>query len=124
VFDTVLQWLIEDTPGHVINFSRGFPWSKTSTMRQSSPLYSIHNARTPTLIHVGARDERVPAAHSRGLYRALKDYLRVPAELVIYPGEGHGLRKRSHRHAKMLWDIAWFDHYVLKKTRKRSKHTD
>lgn len=121
VFDTVLQWLIEDTPGHVINFNRGFPWTRNATMRNSSPLYTIHKARTPTLIHVGALDQRVPAAHSRGLYRALKDYLKVPAELVIYPGEPHSLRKRSHRLAKMLWDLKWFDQYVLKKGGKQKK---
>lgn len=114
VFDTVMQWSIEDTPGHVINFSGGLPWEKAGeTMHRTSPLYDVENVTTPTLIHVGENDERVPAEHSRALFRALHHYLGVPSELVVYPGEGHGLTKYSHRKAKINWDQRWFEHYVL-----------
>lgn len=67
---------------------------------------------TPTLIHVGGDDPRVPPAHSRALYRALRQYLGVPTELVVYPGEKHSLQFYLHRKAKMEWDLAWFDHYL------------
>ncbi|MFT5458089.1 MAG: dipeptidyl aminopeptidase/acylaminoacyl peptidase, partial [Myxococcota bacterium] len=50
---------------------------------------------------------------TRALFRALNVYLDVPSELLVYPGEGHGLSKWSHRKAKLAWDIAWFDHHVL-----------
>ncbi len=112
VLDQVLQWGIEDTPGHVINYMKGLPWSLPEEYRAGSPLYNLHKVRTPTLIHVGEGDARVPAAHSKTLYRALKQYLQIPAELVIYPGEGHGLTKYKHRKAKMQWDLAWFDRYL------------
>ncbi len=68
---------------------------------------------TPTLIHVGGNDPRVPAAHSRALYRGLKYYVKVPTELVVYPGAAHGLTTWKHRLAKMEWDLAWFDRYLL-----------
>ncbi len=116
VFDTVMQWSIEDTPGHVINFSRGLPWTNPQRMHEASPLYNVDKVVTPTLIHVGEKDERVPAEHSKSLYRALHHYLKVPTELVIYPGTGHGLQKYSHRKAKMKWDVEWFDFYVLGKS--------
>jgi len=115
VFDQVMQWGIEDTPGHVINFQRGLPWEKPEEMRQASPLYAADKIKTATLIHVGEDDERVPAQHSRALYRALRHYLNVPTELVVYPGEGHGLTQYSHRKAKMSWDERWMNHYVLGK---------
>ncbi len=51
--------------------------------------------------------------HSRALYRALKQYLEVPTELVVYPGEGHGLTTYEHRKAKMEWDLAWFERYLV-----------
>jgi dipeptidyl aminopeptidase/acylaminoacyl peptidase len=70
---------------------------------------------TPTLIHVGANDERCPPGHSRMLYRALKEYVKVPTELFVYPGEPHGLTRYKHRQAKMEWDLAWFDKYLLGK---------
>jgi dipeptidyl aminopeptidase/acylaminoacyl peptidase len=84
-------------------------------MRETSPLYNADKVTTPTIIHVGEKDERVPQEHSRGLYRALRTYMKVPAELIIYPGEGHGLTKYSHRKAKLTWDVRWFDHHVLGK---------
>jgi dipeptidyl aminopeptidase/acylaminoacyl peptidase len=115
VFDQAMQWSIEDTPGHVINYMRGLPWEQAEAMRKASPLYSVDKVKAATLIHVGENDTRVPAQHSRSLYRALRHYLQVPTELVVYPDEGHGLTKYSHRKAKMQWDERWFDHYVLGK---------
>ena len=102
--------------GHVINYSGGLPWERSAKMHETSPLYDVDKVVTPTLIHVGENDERVPVEHSRALHRALYHYLDVPSELVIYPGTGHGLRKYSHRRAKMVWDHRWFDHYVLGKS--------
>jgi dipeptidyl aminopeptidase/acylaminoacyl peptidase len=113
VIDQVIQWGIEDTPGHVINFMEGhLPWADPQEYAAGSPLYSLNRVGTPTLIHVGQSDPRVPVAHSRILYRALKHYLGVPTELVVYPGEGHSLTTFDHRKAKMEWDLAWFERYL------------
>ncbi|MFQ5494279.1 MAG: prolyl oligopeptidase family serine peptidase [Phycisphaerae bacterium] len=112
VVDQVIQWGTEDTPGHVVNYMKGLPWLRPDAYRAGSPLYNLHNVKTPTLIHVGAGDQRVPAAHARTLYRALRFYLNVPTELVVYPGAGHGLTTYKHRKAKMKWDLAWFDRYL------------
>ncbi len=114
VIDQVIQWGVEDTPGHVINFMEGRqPWVDPDEYRAGSPLYRLGMATTPTLIHVGENDPRVPVVHSRTLYRALRQYLEIPTELVIYPGEGHGLTTYTHRKAKMEWDLAWFRKYLL-----------
>jgi len=113
VLDMVLQWGTEDTPGHVINYMEGLPWEANEHYTASSPLYQLDRVRTPTLIHVGGSDPRVPPAHSRALYRALRHYLDVPTELVVYPGEPHGLTTHENRLAKMKWDLAWFAKYLL-----------
>ncbi len=115
VLDMMLQWGIEDTPGHVVNYMEGLPWEKPDAYRKGSPVYDLDKCKVPTLIHVGGSDPRVPPAHSRALYRALRHYLNVPVELVVYPGEGHGLTTRENRKAKMEWDLAWFDKYLLGK---------
>ncbi|NNJ26531.1 alpha/beta hydrolase family protein [Alienimonas chondri] len=113
VIDQVIQWGTEDTPGHVINYMEGkLPWENVAEYIESSPLYELNKTKTPTLIHVGAEDARVPPEHSRTLYRALYNYLDVPAELIVYPGEPHGLMKKKHRAAKMAWDHAWFAKYL------------
>ena len=118
VLDMVIQWGTEDTPGHVINYIEGLPWEQAQHYQKASPLYNLDKVRTPTLIHVGGNDPRVPPAHSRALYRALRHYLDVPTELVVYPDEPHGLTTHENRLAKMEWDLAWFDTYLrpLKKT--------
>jgi len=114
VIDQVLQWGIEDTPGHVINFMEGnYPWTDPAEYQAGSPLFALGKVTTPTLIHVGGNDPRVPAAHSRALYRGLKYYVNVPTELVVYPGAFHGLSTWKHRLAKMEWDLAWFERYLL-----------
>ncbi len=112
VLDMVIQWGTEDTPGHVINFTGGLPWQVPDHYRAASPLYKLDRVRTPTLIHVGGNDPRVPPAHSKALYRALRHYLHVPTQLVVYPGEPHGLTTHENRLAKMKWDLAWFGKYL------------
>jgi dipeptidyl aminopeptidase/acylaminoacyl peptidase len=115
VFDQTMQWSIEDTPGHVVNYAMGLPWEVPRELRRMSPLFEADKITTPTIIHVGEGDARVPAEQSKALFRALHDYLDVPTHLVIYPDTGHGLSKMSHRKAKMEWDKAWFDRWVLGK---------
>lgn len=112
VIDQLMQWGLEDTPGHVINYMQGLPWEQAEAYLKGSPVFKLGNVRAATLIHVGGNDNRVPAAHSRTLFRALRDYRQVPTQLVVYPGEGHGLSTYTHRRAKMAWDWAWFDQYL------------
>jgi dipeptidyl aminopeptidase/acylaminoacyl peptidase len=115
VFDQTMQWSIEDTPGHVVNYAKGLPWEVAEELRRMSPLFEADKITTPTIIHVGEGDARVPAEQSKALFRALYDYLDVPTQLMIYPDTGHGLSKMSHRKAKMEWDKAWFNRWVLGK---------
>ncbi len=112
VLDMTIQWGIEDTPGHVINYVEGLPWQQAEHYQKSSPLYQLDRVITPTLIHVGGNDPRVPPAHSKALYRGLKHYLKVPCELIVYPGEPHGLTTHENRLAKITWDMAWFGKYL------------
>jgi dipeptidyl aminopeptidase/acylaminoacyl peptidase len=113
ITDTVMEFGINDEPAYSISLKQGFPWNKPDIYRKTSPTYALDRVRTPTLIHVGAGDERCPPPQSKMLYRALKEYAKVPTELLVYPGEPHGLSKYSSRKAKMEWDLAWFERYIL-----------
>ncbi len=115
IVDTVAEWGFNDEPAYPRVFKKGLPWETPDVYKKTSPTYQLGNVKTPTLIHVGGGDERCPPGHSRMLYRALKEYVDVPTQLVVYPGEPHGLTKYSHRKAKMEWDLAWFDKYLLGK---------
>jgi dipeptidyl aminopeptidase/acylaminoacyl peptidase len=76
-----------------------------------SPINFIKNAKTPTFIFVGERDVEVPAPQSLEFFHALRA-LNVPTSLVIYPGEGHGIRKPDHVQDLNRRIIAWFDKYL------------
>ncbi|OWK38087.1 alpha/beta hydrolase family protein [Fimbriiglobus ruber] len=115
IVDTVAEWGFNDEPAYALVFKRGLPWEQPDLYHKTSPTYGLGNVTTPTLIHVGGGDERCPPGHSRMLHRALKEYKKVPTELVVYSGEPHGLTKMTNRKAKMEWDLAWFDKYVLGK---------
>jgi dipeptidyl aminopeptidase/acylaminoacyl peptidase len=112
IMDTEAQWGFNDEPAYMAVFKKGLPWEVPEAYRKASPIYGLGNVTTPTLIHVGGNDERCPPGHSKMLYRALKEYRKVPTELVVYPNQPHGLTKLSNRLAKMEWDLAWFDKYV------------
>ncbi len=115
ILDTVAEWGFNDEPAYPIVFKKGLPWQTPDIYRKTSPTYGIGNVKTPTLIHVGGGDDRCPPGHSKMLHRALNEYLKVPTELVVYPGEPHGLTKLSNRTAKMEWDLAWFEKYMKAK---------
>ena len=112
ILDTVAEWGFNDEPAYPVVFKKGAPWETPEIYRATSPTYGIGNVTTPTIVHVGGADERCPPGHSRMLYRALREYRKVPTELVVYTGEPHGLTKLSNRRAKMEFDLAWFGKYV------------
>jgi dipeptidyl aminopeptidase/acylaminoacyl peptidase len=113
IVDAVMEWGANDEPAYAMNFQQGLPWTKPDVYKKSSPTYALDKVRTPTLIHVGGGDDRCPPANSRMLYRALKEYVNVPTELIVYPGEPHGLTKYKNRKAKMEWDLGWFERYIM-----------
>jgi dipeptidyl aminopeptidase/acylaminoacyl peptidase len=115
IVDAILEWGSNDEPAYAIVFKQGFPWSNPEKYHKASSTYHLDKIRTPTLIHVGGNDDRCPPGNSRMLYRALKEYVNVPTELVVYPGEGHGIMKYRNRRAKLEWDLAWLDRYVMGK---------
>ncbi len=78
---------------------------------QSSAINFIRNVRTPTLSMVGERDIECPAAQTQEFWHALKD-LNIPTAIMIYPGEGHGLRDPDHIADAMKRTVSWFDRYL------------
>ena len=53
----------------------------------------------------------MPLVNSEQLYQALRR-LGVPTELVIYPGQGHGIRRPSYQKDRYDRYLAWYDKYV------------
>jgi dipeptidyl aminopeptidase/acylaminoacyl peptidase len=76
-----------------------------------SPIRYIKNAKTPTFIYVGERDVECPAPQSQEFWHGLQA-MGVPTSLVIYEGEGHGIRKPEHVHDLAHRLVSWFDDHL------------
>ncbi len=86
-------------------------YDEPAIYRAVSPLESIKQARTPTLLYTGEQDVEVPASQSFEFWHGLRAE-GVPTELHVYPGEGHLIQQPSH-----ILDLRrrlpeWFDHYL------------
>jgi len=82
---------------------------------RSSPINFIRNVKTPTLILVGDSDAECPAPQSYEYWHALKT-LGIKTELVVYPAEGHAIRKPEHVRDLLERTIGWFNDNLAGKT--------
>jgi dipeptidyl aminopeptidase/acylaminoacyl peptidase len=87
------------------------PYEKPEGFLNRSPFVYLKNAKTPTLILQGEADTVDPLGQSQELYRGLKRY-GVPAELVVYPREPHGLHEEKHLIDRLNRIVGWFDTYM------------
>jgi dipeptidyl aminopeptidase/acylaminoacyl peptidase len=78
---------------------------------RSSPINFIRNVHTPTFAYVGELDIECPAPQTVEFWHALKA-LGVPTAIMIYPGEGHGLRDPAHAADALQRTVAWLDRYL------------
>jgi len=78
---------------------------------ERSPIISIRNCRTPTLLLHGELDSGVPVGQAYEFYNALKD-VGVETELVIYPRERHNIQERGHQLDVQRRMLAWFDKHL------------
>ncbi|HTW83625.1 MAG TPA: S9 family peptidase [Candidatus Sulfotelmatobacter sp.] len=95
----------------MIPFFGASVYADPAVYARSSPITYITNVRTPTFVFVGERDVECPAPQSLEFWHALHT-LGVPSSLVIYPGEGHGIRLPAHQRDFSARILAWFDKYL------------
>ncbi|MGI9628201.1 MAG: prolyl oligopeptidase family serine peptidase [Longimicrobiales bacterium] len=89
----------------------GLPWVTPEAWERISPFNDVDNIVTPTLIMGGEKDWNVPILNSEQLYQALKRLGRT-TQLVVYPGEHHGIRRPSFQKDRMERYLAWYEKYV------------
>jgi dipeptidyl aminopeptidase/acylaminoacyl peptidase/tetratricopeptide (TPR) repeat protein len=90
----------------------GLPWKNTQGWAKlSKPFLEADKIKTPTLFLCGEVDWNVPLIHSEQMYQALRR-LGVPTELVVYPGESHGLKVPSYLKDRFERYLAWYDRYL------------
>jgi dipeptidyl aminopeptidase/acylaminoacyl peptidase len=90
----------------------GRPWEHPDVWtRVSFPFLHADRITTPTLFLAGDRDFNVPLLNSEQMYQALRS-LGIPTELVIYPGQFHGITKPSYVQDRNQRYLDWYGKYL------------
>ena len=92
----------------------GGPWDNLEHYWKMSPMSSVGNVTTPTLVLHSGGDLRTPLEQGEQYYVALKKQ-GVESEMVIFPEENHGLSRggrTDRRIARLGHMIRWFDKYL------------
>ncbi len=90
----------------------GVPWKAADTwIKLSFPFLHADRITTPTLFLCGDKDFNVPLLNSEQMYQALRS-LGVETQLVIYPGQHHGINKPSYRRDRLERYLAWYDKHL------------
>ncbi len=97
------QWMVP--------FFGSTAYDDPSVYDRLSPIRYIKAARTPTFMYVGERDVECPPAQSVEFWHGL-EAMGVTNSLVIYPGEGHGIRDPEHKADLKRRILGWFDTYL------------
>ncbi len=91
----------------------GLPWKPEARdlWEKLSPFNRVEQVVTPTLILGGEKDWNVPVINSEQLYLALRR-LGVETELIVYPGEYHGIDTPSHTKDLYQRYLDWFGKHL------------
>lgn len=91
----------------------GLPWEgdNRENWERISPFNRVEFVETPTLVMGGEDDWNVPILNSEQLYQALRRR-GIPTQLVVYPGQSHGIRVPSYQVDRYERYLAWYDRWV------------
>jgi dipeptidyl aminopeptidase/acylaminoacyl peptidase len=87
------------------------PEETGNQLHTRSPVMHASKTRTPTLLTAGAKDRCTPAGQAREFYQALIGH-GIDSELVIYPGEGHGVSRFPAITDYLTRLVTWFEKYM------------
>ncbi|WP_033296187.1 S9 family peptidase [Amycolatopsis jejuensis] len=90
----VTDWYSQSFTSNIAGWGNAFlggdPERPGGSVHERSPVLHASRVRTPTLNVAGALDRCTPPGQAEEFHRALQAH-GVVSELVLYPGEGHGV---------------------------------
>ena len=90
----------------------GPPWKSIDNyLKISYPLLKADRIKTPTLFMSGDKDFNVPTAGSEQMYQALRT-LNIPTQLIIYPGQFHGISMPSYQRDRLERYLEWYGRFL------------
>jgi dipeptidyl aminopeptidase/acylaminoacyl peptidase len=91
----------------------GVPWKNLDVyLRNSYPFLHADRIKTPTLFQCGERDFNVPLLNSEQMYQSLRS-LGIDTQLVIYPGQYHGITKPTYLRDRVQRYLDWHGKYLM-----------
>jgi dipeptidyl aminopeptidase/acylaminoacyl peptidase len=112
---SALQLSMYGSDQYILQYERelGVPWkTKDLWVKLSYPFFQADRIKTPTLFLSGDRDFNVPTIGAEQMYQALKS-LGVDTQLIIYPGQFHGITIPSYQRDRLERYLAWFNKYLM-----------
>jgi dipeptidyl aminopeptidase/acylaminoacyl peptidase len=111
ISDWMTYYVNTDITPFTRQYLHGTPWDDPAIYAKTSPIATIQQAKTPTLIQHGSVDKRVPVPDGFELYRGLQDQ-HVPSRFILYQGFGHPITKPKSNRAVLQSNLDWFNHYI------------
>ncbi len=111
---SALQTTMYGTDQYIYQYENelGAPWKNPKLWEKVSyPFWHADRIQTPTLFLGGEKDFNVPIGGGEQMYQALKS-LGVPTQLVVYPGQFHGLTRPSFVRDRYDRYLNWYQQYL------------
>lgn len=90
----------------------GPPWKNQALWEKISyPFWHADRIKTPTLFLGGEKDFNVPVAGGEQMYQALRSQ-GIDTQLIIYPGQFHGITTPSYQKDRLERYLAWYAKYL------------
>lgn len=112
---SALQTTMYGTDQYIYQYENelGAPWKNPKLWEKLSyPFYQAPKITTPTLFLGGQQDYNVPISGGEQMYQALKS-LGVPTQLIVYPGQFHGITRPSFVKDRYERYLGWYGKYLI-----------
>jgi dipeptidyl aminopeptidase/acylaminoacyl peptidase len=112
---SALQLSMYGSDQYIVQYENelGVPWkTKDLWLKLSYPFFQADRIRTPTLFLCGEKDFNVPIIGVEQMYQALKT-LGVDTQLIVYPGQYHGITTPSYVRDRLERYLAWYNKYLM-----------
>jgi dipeptidyl aminopeptidase/acylaminoacyl peptidase len=109
-----LQLTMYGTDQYILQYEQelGPPWKGLEPwLKVSAAFLHADRIKTPTLFMCGEKDFNVPIAGSEQMYQALKSQ-GIDTQLVVYPGQFHGITTPSYVRDRLERRLAWYNNYL------------
>lgn len=111
----VTDWYSQSFTSNIAGWGNAFldadPEQPGTKAHSRSPVLQASKVRTPCLNIAGALDRCTPPGQAREFHQALRTH-GVESALVIYPGEGHGIRSYPAVIDFLTRAIGWFEAHM------------